>query len=170
MASSGAWHEEHLAQILDRLVPKASSHGRVKLQKVSPNIVHYFTRTEWEGFQNKGVHLAMDYLISRLLQLGYSHASEPCMAWCASLLLYISQMGGSTQSTKQQVLAHFKHEYHLRAKKAPSRGTVPVILPMPAVFKQDHPDLFGSIFPVEQPTPSLIDMATVELPWVAARP
>ena len=170
LASSGAWHKEHLAQILDRLTPKASNTARVKMQKVAPNIIHYFTRTEWEQFKNKGMHLAMDFLISRLLQLGYRNASEPCMAWCSSLLLYIAEMGGSAQSTKQQVFAHFKNEYHLRGKKAANPGTVPSFLPMPDVFKEDNPDLFGSVFPVEQPTTSLIDLSTVQLPWVAARP
>ena len=140
------------------------------MQKATPNIIHYFARSEWEQFQDKGVHMAMDYLITRLLQLGYKNVSEPCMAWCASLMLYLAKLGNSPQNVKQQVLTHFKNEYHIRSRRAQCVGEVPLTLPMPEMFMAERPDLFHKVFPVEKPIPSLIDLSIVDLPMVQPRP
>ena len=42
LASSGAWHQDHLAKILDQMAPpqpKAKA-ARGKMQKAAPNIIH----------------------------------------------------------------------------------------------------------------------------------
>ena len=92
------------------------------------------------------------------------------MAWCVSLMLYLARLNNSPQTVKQQVLTHFKNEYHLRAKRAQCVGEVPLSLPMPHVFMAECPDLFHKVFLGEKPIPSLIDLASVDLPVVLPRP
>ena len=155
LATSGAWHQDDLATILSLMAaPKRKAKGsrsRGPMQKATPNIIHYFLLSEWRDFQDKGVNLAMDYLITRLLQLGYKNVSEPCMAWCASMMLFLAKMNNSPQSVKQRVLLHFKDEYHGRARRAPCVGTVPLSLPMPDVFLRKCPELVHLVFPGEKP-------------------
>ena len=173
LATSGKWHQDDLATILPLMAaPKHKARGagsRGPMQKATPTIIHYFLLSEWMEFQDKGVNLAMDYLITRLLQLGYKNVSEPCKAWCASMMLFVAKMYNTPLCVKQRVLNHFKREYHERARRAPSVGRVPLSLPMPDVFLRQCPQLFHMVFPGEKPCPSLIDLTKVDLPDVRPR-
>ena len=174
LATAGAWHPDDIAQIMNLVQPPAPVQKeavvRAKMQKFTPNILHYFTAAEWErmkGQQSLGV--AVDFLISRLHQLGGRCLSEPCKAWCASLLLSLHGMSSSTETTRKQVLEHFKQECSRRGRNAPKVEPFLVELPQPSELKANHPQLYYAVFPGAEPVPSQIDVGMAGLPRVSCR-
>ena len=143
LASSGSWVPEHLAEILDHISPPeeqavvATRKPRGKMQRATPEILSYFTRSEWDTFRNQGVRLAMSFLIERLVQLGYTRLSEPCKAWCTSLLLHIAGMDTANDVTKQNILIAFKKDYTRKIRTAHRcELEPPLVLPEPVLLQQ----------------------------------
>ena len=174
LASSGSWVPEHLASILDHISPPdtevATRKPRGKMQRATPEILSYFTQSEWATFRGQGVRLAMSFLIERLVQLGYTRLSEPCKAWCTSLLLHIAGMDSASDPTKQNILIAFKKDYMRKVRMAHrSEFEPPLTLPESVLLQQQCPDLFKSVFRAEQPIPSVINLSEVTLPVVFCR-
>ena len=174
LATAGAWHPDDIAQIMNLVKPPAPVQKeavvRAKMQKFTPNILHYFTAAEWErmkGQQSLGV--AVDFLISRLQQLGGRCLSEPCKAWCASLLLSLHGMSSCTETTRKQVLDHFKQECSRRGRNAPRVEPFLVELPQPSELKANHPQLYYAVFAGAEPVPSQIEVGMAGLPRVSCR-
>ena len=172
LATAGAWHPTDIANIMKFLHPPAPKQivVRAKMQKFTPNILHYFTAAEWEqmrGQQSLGV--AVDFLIGRLHQLGGRCLSEPCKAWCSSLLLTLNGMSNCTESTRKQVLEFFKAEYARRGRKATKVEPFLLELPQPTELKAKHPQLHYSVFGDTDPVPSQIDIGMADLPRISCR-
>ena len=111
---------------------------RTKMQKFTPNILNYFTSAEWDRMQGQqSLGVAVDFLITRLHQLGGRCLSEPCKAWCSSLILSLRGLSNCTESTKQQVLEFFKKEYASRGRKAAKVEPCLVELPPPNELKEN---------------------------------
>ena len=173
LASGVAFRPDDLGRILQLLEPPEPKPAtpRADMQTYTPNIQHYFTESEWSGMKGRNIASAMDLLITRLLQLGAKCLSEPCKAWCASLLLSLSGMGGSTESTKQQVHAIFKVEYARRRRKFYKTATflgVPFLI-TPDSFKERHPEIYAEVFGSEDPVPSKIDFSHLRFLGVSCR-
>ena len=173
LATAGAWCPADLARILKLLEPPMPKQAtsRSDMQTYTPNILHYFTASEWSGMQGRGVVSAMDLLITRLLQLGAKCLSEPCKAWCASLLLSLNDMGRCTEYTKQQVHVAFKSEYMRRRRKHSKAMAFPGVrlLQLPSEFKEEYPDVYAEVFSGGDPVPSKIDFEQVELMGISCR-
>ena len=140
------------------------------MQRATPEILSYFTRSEWDAFRGQGVRLAMSFLIERLVQLGYTRLSEPCKAWCTSLLLHIAGMDNAVDATKQNILIAFKKDYTRKIRTAHRcEFEPPLALPEPVLLQQQCPDLFKSVFRAEEPISPLINLSEVTLPVVFCR-
>ena len=86
LVTAGAWHPDDIVKIMNLAQPPApvpkQAVVRAKMQKFTPNILHYFTAAEWERMKSQqSLGVAVDFLISRLHQLGGRCLSEPCKAW-----------------------------------------------------------------------------------------
>ena len=173
LAIAGAWHPTDLANIMKLLHPPAPKQTvvRAQMHKFTPNILHYFTAAEWEQMRSRqqSLGVAVDFLIGRLHQLGGICLSEPCKAWCSSLLLSLHGMANSTESTRKQVLVFFKAEYARRGRKATKVEPFLLELPQPAELKAKHPQLHYSVFGDTDPVPSQIDIGLADLPRVSCR-
>ena len=163
LVAAGAWQPDDMTNIMKCLVPQKAA--RAPMQKFTPNILHYFTAAEWAGMRGAKIGTAMDFLITRLLQLGGRCLSEPCKAWCASLLLLLNGMSQCTNDTRNQVLQFFKQEYSRRGRKDPELQ----VLPMPTELKAEQPALYQAVFGMHDPVPSAIEMSTLKLHNVFCR-
>ena len=173
LATAGEWYSADLARILTLLVPPKPKDAKTRsdMQTYTPSILHYFTASEWSGMEGQGVASAMDLLITRLLQLGAKCLSEPCKAWCSSLLLSLNGMGRCTEHTKQHVHAVFKAEYRRRARRHKKANAFSGVsfLKLPSAFKEEHPDVHAEIFGCDDPVPSNIDFDTIQITGVFCR-
>ena len=174
LATAGAWCPGDMAKIMSLVQPPAplprQAAVRTKMQKFTPNILNYFTAAEWDRMQGQqSLGAAVDFLIGRLHQLGGRCLSEPCKAWCSSLLLSLHGLGNATEATKKQVLEYFKKEYANRGRKAAKQEPCLLELPHPSELKAKYPQLHYSVFGDSEPVPSRIDIGLVDLPRVSCR-
>ena len=119
--------------------------------------------------RGKNVVTAMDFLITRLHQLGGKCLSEPCKAWCTALLLHLSGMDHATESSKQQVLDFFKKEYARRGRRVEHLEPYIQELPPPSLLKVSHPSVYQALYHGGGPAPSQIDVISSVLPVVYCR-
>ena len=142
LATAGAWCPVDIAKIMSLVQPPPKPMPvvatRTKMQKFTPNILNYFTSAEWDRMQGQqSLGVAVDFLITRLHQLGGRCLSEPCKAWCSSLILSLRGLSNCTESTKQQVLEFFKKEYASRGRKAAKVEPCLLELPPPNELKEN---------------------------------
>ena len=67
LAVSCKWAGDDLQKLLPKIEPPAPKGpvARPPMQKATPMVLNYFTADEWLAFKDKGVNLAMSYLITR---------------------------------------------------------------------------------------------------------
>ena len=70
LASSAEWDPTDLGKIIALISKEKKQSTRSKMQKYTPTILDYFTAAEWAQMKGKNVVTAMDFLITRLHQLG----------------------------------------------------------------------------------------------------
>ena len=78
LVASIAWYPGHVGDLLAPLTQIKEEVERMKddkkprrpSQKFTPNILHYFTATEWDRMQTADPHSRSDFLMTRILQLG----------------------------------------------------------------------------------------------------
>ena len=163
------WHSDHVGEIMaafqtESPTKKKEPKAKRPMQQFTPNIVEYFTAKEWTDMESQPPAAKMDLLITRTLQLGGVCLGELCKARLANLLCDFQGLATATQTVKQNVLDIFKDEYKRRVRKVKECDQTAVhltYLPTPDLLKREHPALFRSVFPSDDPVPPRADVGAL---------
>ena len=112
LLSQCAFLEGDMAALLKVVAPpRPREKTRLPNQVFFPEVLQYFTATEWATLNGKDIMACLSLFADRMLQLGGRNCSEQCMAKVLSVSLYICSLMKLDELSKSRLLAFFKLEY-----------------------------------------------------------
>ena len=140
--------------VLVALAPHDCAIGAARKTKLQDfrNDCYFYNSVEWEYLLNPKVapQSKMDCMLTKRLILGCRHPDEHTKKLWASLYLLLTRDIDSLSQVpldeRKTVKRHIAKSFEQRVKNFPSAGIGD--LPQdPAAFKEQHPELFGKVFP-----------------------
>ena len=125
--------------------------------------ISYFTTEEWALLLSADCTMdgKLNVLIERLLELGGRFLSEHTKKLGGSLWIEVSGSRMLSEETKQILRTSFNTTLTRSLNNLNDPIVQYVILPSPAVFEREHPQLFNTIFPNSKPIPCKVDERTL---------
>jgi hypothetical protein len=117
-------------------------------QKLLGNIVHYFTKKDWETLHGKKSLQSMQQVVmDRLLACGISHPHEQTVKWAVAVILHAQFDNGGTFPTYKSIHAMVEDykEQHGASRKPSGLHKIAVYPELPSEMPQEHWDAAYSV-------------------------
>ena len=117
-------------------------------QKLLGNIVHYFTKKDWETLHGKKSLQSMQQVVmDRLLACGISHPHEQTVKWAVAVILHAQFDNGGAFPTYKSIHAMVEDykEQHGASRKPSGLHKIAVYPELPSELPQEHWDAAYSV-------------------------